>query len=92
MNKAPAGVNWGTTNIPKEKWIDLKKSYQTRSGRKITGLKIQMTNSLDNEVSFPVKGSVNMGKNKKPVYMIWTLDGRANLFQETNFDLREIRA
>ena len=92
MNKAPKGVNWGTTNTPKEKRIDPNKTYQTRSGRNIRGLQIKMTNSLDNEVTFPVKGSVDMGKNKRLKYMIWTLDGRADLFQDTNFDLREVRA
>jgi hypothetical protein len=95
MNKAPIGVSWGTTNIPKDKWIDptdLDKTYQTKSGKSIRGLQITMTNSLDNEVTFPVKGSVDMGKGKRPKFMIWTLDGRADLFQETNFDLKEVRA
>jgi len=92
MNPAPVGVNWGTTNIPKEKWIDPNKTYQTKSGRNIVGIRIQMTNSQNDEVTFPIKGSIDMGKHKSPVFMIWTIDGRADLFKETNFDLIEINA
>jgi hypothetical protein len=91
MKKAPVGVSWGTTNTPKEKWIDAKKSYQTKSGKKILGLTIQMTNSLDNEVTFPVKGSIDMGKGKQNRYMIWTLDGLAGL-EDKSVDLVEIKA
>jgi hypothetical protein len=92
MKASPKGVSWGTTNIPKKKWIDLNKTYQTRSGKRILGLHIKLTNSLDNEVTFPVKGSVDMGRNKRPKYMIWTLDGRADLFQDTDLDLKVEKA
>jgi len=89
MNKAPKGVSWGTTNTPKKKWIDPTKVYKTRSGKTVMGLDVKLTNSLNNEVTFPVKGSIDMGYKKQPKYMIWTLDGRMDLFHETSWDLVE---
>ena len=79
MNAAPEGVGWGTTNIPEEKRIDITKEYRTARGGKVLGLTIQLTNSCDNEVTFPVKGSIKVGR-KMPRYCIWTLDGKADLF------------
>ena len=92
MKKAPEGVGWGTTNTPKSKRIDPNKAYRTRRHQLIIGLEIQLANSNGNEVTFPVKGSVVMGKGKKPMYTIWTLDGKHDLFQDTDLDLVEIKA
>jgi hypothetical protein len=89
MIPAPEGVGWGTTNTPREKWIDLHKHYRTRDGKEVT-FHIQLTNSLNCEVTFPVKGSIDRGPGKKPEYHIWTLDGRSDLFEERPEDLVEV--
>ena len=82
---APKGVSWGTTNVPKEKWIDITKTYKTRNGKEVEGLHIVMHNSCGDEVTYPVKGSVVVKKRpRKTEYHIWSLDGRANtVFKDT---------
>ena len=83
MKPAPKGVNWGTTNTPVEKRIDPSKTYRTRNGRKVFNIEIKLYNSCGNEVTFPVKGSIDMGKNCQPAYGIWTLDGRASVLPDS---------
>lgn len=71
--------SWGTTVVPKAKWIDLSKEY-TCGGKRVIGLNIQLHNSVGNEVTYPVKGSVVL--REKPLklqYRIWSLDGRADV-------------
>ena len=89
MNVAPKGVSWGTTNTPVNERITLSKKYKTRNGKEIVGLHIKMSNSCNDEVTFPVKGSVKT-KGRQPRYQIWTLDGRAGLFSESPDDLIEM--
>lgn len=71
------GKSWGTDVIPKELWIDPDKSY-TCGGHPVTNLQIVMHNSLGNEVTYPVKGTVR-AKGRRPRYAIWSLEGRANV-------------
>lgn len=86
--QAPKGVGWGTTNTPVNKRIEPSaNTYKTRNGRPILGLEIVLHNSANREVTFPVKGSIDRGKNREPRYQIWTLDGRANLFGDSKDDL-----
>lgn len=84
---APEGVLWGTTNIPEADRIDPEKTYKTRSGKKVVWLKIVLYNSNGHEVTFPVKGSIDRGPEVDPRYQIWTLDGHADLFLESEDDL-----
>lgn len=70
---------WGTEVIPREKWIDPEKKYRTRSGKKVFGLKIVLHNSVGDEVTYPVKGSIDNGPRREPRYCIWSLDGRADV-------------
>ena len=78
---APEGVDWGTTNTPVEARIDPSRRYQTRSGKRVDGLKIVLHNATGHEVTFPVKGSIDQGPNRQPRYQVWTLDGRASLLK-----------
>jgi predicted membrane GTPase involved in stress response len=93
MTKAPEGVNWGTTNTPKEDWITPYKSYKTKSGKKVIIHNIKLFNDAGREVTYPVKGTIitkRKGKSDKHEYAIWSLDGRANVvFSDTN-DLIEV--
>jgi len=88
---APEGVSWGTTNIPVDKRIDLSKTYATRAGIPVHGLRIKLHNGLGNEVSYPVKGSIKK-KGHSPRYQIWTLDGRTLASSECSDDLVEKEA
>lgn len=95
LRAAPKGVSWGTTNTPVEKRIDFAKEYTTRDGKPVFGLDLVLHNSCGGEVTFPVKGSINIGKTpsgrkKKSRFQIWTLDGRADLFNETPDDLVKV--
>jgi hypothetical protein len=93
MTKAPKGVGWGTTNTPKSKRIDPKKTYVTEGGLEIVGLQIKLDNGNGKEATFPVKGSIRKSKRKNArlKYCIWTLDGKAGLFGPSDNDLREAR-
>lgn len=62
--------------------LDLTKSVQTRNGKKIIGLRVVTHNSAGREVTFPVKGSIFMGKGKPLSYNIWTLDGRISVINQ----------
>ena len=76
---APKGVSWGTTNVSKDKWIDLSKMYKTASGKAVENLSCILYNSLGEEVAYPLKGTVVVQKKpRKTRYTSWTLDGREN--------------
>jgi hypothetical protein len=85
---APKGVSWGTTNVPKDKWLDLSKMYKTASGKTVESLSCILYNSLGEEVAYPLKGTVVLCKHpRKTRYTSWTLDGRENtLPQISNID------
>ena len=71
------GINWGTDVIEEADWIDLSKEYKTVSGKRVILSQIVLYNSLDEEVTFPVKGSVVVSEKPfKTKFSIWTLDGR----------------
>lgn len=90
--------NWGSDVIPKEKWINTKKIYKTRNGKRVCNLKIVMENGLGNEVTFPVKGGIVIKEN--PLKMkneIWTLCGKNSVLPDSacynspsQFDLIEV--
>jgi len=74
--------NWGSNIIPKKFWIDPNKKYITRNGYKVENLSIIMKNSNENEVTFPIKGTLiipRKNKTDKKTYEIWTLDGRKDI-------------
>lgn len=79
---------WGSDVVPKSEWIKQGTQYRTREGHKVIGIHIVLRNSLGNEVTFPVKGSI-VRKNCEPRYQIWTLGGNAVLFSEHKDDLIE---
>jgi hypothetical protein len=90
---APKGLGWGTTNIPKEKWIDPNKKYKTRNGKRVENLHIVLYNSVGDEVTYPVKGTVVVRERpRKTEYCIWSLDGQKNIcFQDQKgYDLVQI--
>ena len=77
---------WGTEVIPRKDWIDTSKEY-TCNGRPVLGLYIQLTNSCNREVTFPVKGSIKMSKTKTD-YCVWTLDGKIQEGETSEYDLK----
>lgn len=90
--KITIGKDWGTDIVPKEKWINTDCAYKTRSGQDVIHLDIVLKNSQGHEVTFPVKGSIVLKRNKKGTptrtrYTIWMLDGRASLFGDHEDDL-----
>jgi hypothetical protein len=71
---------WGTSVIPKEKWIDPAKTYKTRDGKRVIDIHIVMKNSCGDEVTYPVKGSIVIREKPwKTEWAIWSLDGRADV-------------
>ncbi len=89
LQSAPKGVGWGTTNIPKKKWIDVTKTYKTRDGKTVENLQIVLHNSCGNEVTYPIKGTVVLKEKpiRKTEYRIWSLDGKKNIvFTDWKYD------
>jgi len=82
---------WGTAMVPPAERIDPAKRY-TCGGRPVLGLAVELYNSYGEEVTFPVKGSVDMGKGKKLQYRIWTLNGQSWVGESNQFtDLVEVK-
>ncbi len=83
------GRNWGSDVIPPESRVSLDRLYQTRSGKQVILYEIRMLNNTDNEVTFPVKGSVIEKREfrSRRRYQIWTLDGRASVLGDHADDL-----
>lgn len=74
------GKNWGKDIIPRDQWIDPDKQYYTREGYQVINLHIVMENSVGDEVTYPVKGTVVVRtKPYKTEYHIWSLDGRRDV-------------
>lgn len=74
--------SWGSDVIPEEFWIDITKNYKTRDGKKVILDGIVMKNEEDNEVTYPIKGSIiTPRKDKKDSVerAIWSLDGREDV-------------
>jgi hypothetical protein len=75
--------------------IDLEKQYKTRNGYRVILFEIKELNSCGHKVTFPVKGTyyhINPKTGKeKPVYGIWKLDGKHEIFNESKLDLIEIK-
>jgi len=85
LTTAPKGVGWGTTNISKGNWIDVTKTYKTRGGKTVENLQIVLHNSVGNEVTYPVKGTIVLKeKPRKTTYAIWSLDGKHNVCFSSN--------
>lgn len=76
LNKFNKG--WGLSHVPVENRIGPNKEYLC-DGRRVFALEIVLYSAVGNEVTYPVKGSVDMGKGKPPKYRIWTLDGQHRL-------------
>lgn len=72
--------NWGSDIIPKENWIDPKKTYITRSGLRVIDIHIVMCNSTGREVTYPIKGTVVVRERPyKTEYHVWSLDGKSDV-------------
>ena len=84
--------NWGSTIIPKEKWINPGKSY-TCNGHKVIGLQINLFGEgSDREVTFPLRGVLITKKNQlKMDYNLWTLNGKHNIMHDSIYDLVEVK-
>jgi hypothetical protein len=88
LNPMKAKKGWGSDVIPQENWIDPAKTYRTRDGKRVEGLQIVLHNSVGEEVTYPVKGTIIVRESPmRKEYAIWTLDGRADLFNESKNDL-----
>lgn len=71
--------SWGVGVIPKSSWIDPAKNY-TCGGHKVRGLSIELHNSTGAEVTYPVRGIVQLrDRPRKWQSRIWSLDGRADV-------------
>jgi hypothetical protein len=78
-----------------EKWIaqgcpqvDPSLTYKTRSGKRLIRLNLTCWNSAGSLVTYPVKASVVL--KEKPLklgYMIWSIEGKRNVMQESEDDL-----
>jgi len=78
--------DWGSDVIPKELWInieafnkgDIPLKLKTIDGWEVIPgtLELKLFNSSDEEVTFPIKGSIRKEGKRKAGYCIWTLDGR----------------
>ena len=82
--------NWGSDVIPKSFWVDISKNYKTMNGKKVILHNIVLENSVGNEVTYPVKGTVitkRAGRKDLEEYHIWTLDGRANVCDNSPLSL-----
>lgn len=57
--------------------ININKPVQTKSGKRVINLQCVPLNSVGNEVTFPIKGTIVMSeKPRKTVYCIWTDEGQ----------------
>ena len=56
--------------------IDINKTYRTRSGKRVIGLKYVPLNSNGEKVTYPIKGSIIVREKPfKARYQIWSEDG-----------------
>lgn len=83
--------NWGTTMVPKEQWIDPTRQY-TCGGKRVIGLQITLHNSIGEEVTYPVSGSIVLKEKPwKTTYTGWSLDGRADVTWCKGDDLKLVK-
>lgn len=69
--------------------IDINKKY-TCNGKRVTNLTIVLKNSLGENVTYPVKGSIVI--REKPLklkYAIWSIDGKNDIVWGTGHNLIE---
>lgn len=60
----------------------------TKSGKRIIGMRFRPFNDIGNPVTFPIKGSIVLREKPfKCTYQIWTVEGRASIFEETEEDI-----
>jgi len=56
--------------------IDINKSVQTKSGKRVINLQYVPLNGIGNEVTFPIKGTIVLREKPfKTTYNVWTKDG-----------------
>jgi len=71
--------------------IDPLKTY-TCNGKRVVGIRIMRHNSLGNEVTYPVKGTIILReKPLKTEYAVWSIYGEANVVWHTGHNLREVQ-
>lgn len=68
--------------------MKLPKEMRTKGGLRVINLEYKPLNSVGNEVTFPIKGTIIIReKPRKTEYNIWRKDGRLSIFKETKKDL-----
>ena len=61
---------------------------KTKGGQEVVHLQYVPKNSIGATVTFPLKGTIiRRRKPLKTEFQIWTRDGRASVFEETEDDL-----
>jgi len=85
-------TDWGTHNIPEERWIKPELEYES-NGHRVINIQIKLHNSLGEEITFPVSGSlVTREKPLKTEWTYWTLDGRYNILKpDSKWNLRPVK-
>lgn len=67
--------------------FDTSKHYRTRSGAKVTIHEIVRFNSIGEEVTFPVKGSIKHPNKRGSRYTTWTEKGNARVLNDHPDDI-----
>jgi len=69
--------------------IDINKKY-TCNGKRVINLKIELKNSIGEDVTYPVKGSIVVREKPfKLKYAIWSIDGKEDVVWNTGHNLIE---
>lgn len=74
--------SWGLDIIPKNLQVDILKKYKTLNNKEVVITDVKLYNSINQEVTFPIKGFIilkNKNKKDKYIYTTWTLDGRVDV-------------
>lgn len=90
-NDLPPNKGWGINLLPENWFINPNLNYITRSGKRVIAMELKLYNDQGSEVTFPIKGTiVEREKPLKTRYAIWTLDGRATIWETSQDDLFEV--
>jgi len=65
------------------------KTATLRNGEKVINIHYVKKNSAGQDVTFPIKGSIKR-VHKRLEYKIWKLNGRAEVFGESPYDIVKI--
>lgn len=73
--------------------IDTDRQYTTRAGATVTIHQVVPRTSTGAEATFPLKGTVSelVKVRHRNRYQIWTMDGRADIFDDHPDDIIDLR-